>query len=97
MGTDTPRAERCPGRETLGQGYLDRSQMARAFAAIRGDHLVHTRAVRRCFLGKKDLRTDLGVRNGGTTRMAARMHSDYLRGLFLEESLSAGRFAVEAA
>ncbi len=77
------------------QGYLDRPQMARAFAAIRAEDLIYTRAVRRYFLGKEDLPTDIGVWNADTTRMPARMHSEYLRGLFLENRLTAGRFAVE--
>ncbi len=77
------------------QGYLDRPQMARAFAAIRSEDLIYTRAVRRYFLGKPDLPTDLLVWNGDTTRMPARMHSEYLRGLFIENRLTAGRFAVE--
>ncbi len=77
------------------QGYLDRPQMTRTFAAIRAEDLIYTRAVRRYFLGKKDLPSDLTVWNGDTTRMPARMHSEYLRSLFLENRLSAGRFAVE--
>lgn len=77
------------------QGYLDRPQMARAFAAIRAEDLIYTRAVRRYFLGKSDLPSDLMVWNGDTTRMPARMHSEYLRGLFLENRLTAGRFSVE--
>ena len=77
------------------QGYLDRPQMARAFASIRAEDLIYTRAVRRYFLGKEDLPTDIGVWNTDTTRMPARMHSEYLRGLFLENRLAAGRFAVE--
>ena len=77
------------------QGYLDRPQMARAFAAIRSEDLIYTRAVRRYFLGKEDLPTDMGVWFADTTRMPARMHSEYLRGLFLENRLTAGRFAVE--
>ncbi len=77
------------------QGYLDRPQMARTFASIRAEDLIYTRAVNRYFLGKEDLPTDLGVWNGDTTRMPARMHSEYLRGLFLENRLTAGRFAVE--
>ena len=77
------------------QGYLDRPQMARTFAAIRAEDLIYTRAVRRYFLGKDDLPSDLTVWNDDTTRMPARMHSEYLRGLFLENRLSAGRFAVE--
>ena len=77
------------------QGYLDRPQMAGTFAAIRAEDLIWSRAVRRYFLGKEDLPTDLGVWSGDTTRMPARMHSEYLRGLFLENRLTGGRFAVE--
>jgi polyhydroxyalkanoate synthase len=77
------------------QGYLDRPQMARAFATIRAEDLIWTRAVQRYFLGREDVPTDIGVWLSDTTRMPARMHSQYLRGLFLENRLTAGRFAVE--
>jgi len=76
------------------QGYLDRPQMSGAFAAIRAEDLIWSRAVRRYFLGEPDLPTDIGVWVNDTTRMPARMHSEYLRGIFLENRLSAGRFAV---
>ena len=77
------------------KGYLDRPQMARAFAAIRSEDLIYTRAVRRYFLGREDLPSDITVWNADSTRMPARMHSEYLRSLFLENRLTAGRFAVE--
>jgi polyhydroxyalkanoate synthase len=77
------------------QGYLDRPQMSGAFAAIRSEDLIWTRAVRRYFLGEADLPTDMGVWVNDTTRMPARMHSEYLRGVFLENRITAGRFAVE--
>ena len=77
------------------QGYLDRPQMARTFSTIRSEDLIWSRAVRRYFLGQEDQPTDLGVWSADTTRMPARMHSEYLRGLFLENRLTAGRFAVE--
>lgn len=77
------------------QGYLDRPQMTRTFASIRAEDLIYTRAVNRYFLGRDDLPTDLGVWNADTTRLPARMHSEYLRGLFLENRLTAGRFAVQ--
>jgi len=79
------------------QGYLDRPQMARAFATIRAEDLIWTRAVQRYFLGREDVPTDIGVWLSDTTRMPARMHSQYLRGLFLENRLTAGRFAVEGS
>jgi polyhydroxyalkanoate synthase len=77
------------------KGFLDRPQMARAFSTIRSEDLIYSRAVRRYFLGKEDLPTDMGVWVSDTTRMPARMHSEYLRGLFLENRLTAGRFAVK--
>ncbi|MDP3898095.1 MAG: alpha/beta fold hydrolase [Mesorhizobium sp.] len=77
------------------QGYLDRPQMARTFSTIRSEDLIWSRAVRRYFLGQDDLPTDMGVWAADTTRMPARMHSEYLRSLFLENRLTAGRFAVE--
>ncbi|WP_333826828.1 PHA/PHB synthase family protein [Pararhodobacter sp.] len=77
------------------QGYLDRPQMARTFSTIRSEDLIWSRAVRRYFLGQDDLPTDMGVWVADTTRMPAQMHSQYLRGLFLENRLTAGRFAVE--
>jgi polyhydroxyalkanoate synthase len=77
------------------QGYLDRPQMARTFSAIRSEDLIWSRAVQRYFLGKEDTPTDMSVWLADTTRMPARMHSQYLRGLFLENRLTAGRFAVE--
>ncbi|MFU8834731.1 PHA/PHB synthase family protein [Roseovarius autotrophicus] len=77
------------------QGYLDRPQMSGAFAAIRSEDLIWSRAVRRYFLGEPDLPTDISVWVNDTTRMPARMHSEYLRGIFLENRISAGRFAVE--
>ena len=77
------------------QGYLDRPQMSGAFAAIRSEDLIWSRAVRRYYLGEPDLPTDIEVWVNDTTRMPARMHSEYLRGIFLENRITAGRFAVE--
>lgn len=77
------------------QGYLDRPQMSGAFAAIRSEDLIWSRAVRRYFLGEPDLPTDITVWVNDTTRMPAQMHSEYLRGIFLENRISAGRYAVD--
>ena len=77
------------------QGYLDRPQMARTFASIRAKDMIYARAIKRYLLGIPDLPSDLTVWNNDTTRMPATMHSEYLRGLFLENRLTAGRFAVD--
>ncbi|OYV29737.1 MAG: hypothetical protein B7Z81_14870 [Acidocella sp. 20-61-6] len=77
------------------QGYLDTRQMSAAFHVLRSNELVWSRMVRNYILGTRDPMTDLSAWNADQTRMPARMHSEYLRGLFLENRLSAGRFAVE--
>jgi polyhydroxyalkanoate synthase len=77
------------------QGYLDGRQMGGAFALINSKDLVWSKLVHEYLMGAQTPMTDLRAWNADATRMPYRMHSEYLRKLYLNNDLAEGRFIVE--
>jgi polyhydroxyalkanoate synthase len=77
------------------QGYLDTTQMAGAFHLLRSNDLIWSRMLNQYLLGQADLQNDLMAWNADATRMPYRMHSEYLRHLFLGNDLAEGRYLAD--
>jgi polyhydroxyalkanoate synthase len=77
------------------KGYLDTRQMAQAFQMLRSNDLIWSQGMRQYMLGERSKLTDLMAWNADATRMPYRMHSEYLRRLFLRNDLSEGRYYVD--
>jgi polyhydroxyalkanoate synthase len=77
------------------QGFLDTRQMAGAFHLLRSNDLIWSHLVHDYLMGERQPMTDLMAWNADATRMPFRMHSEYLRRLFLENQLAQGRFPVD--
>jgi polyhydroxyalkanoate synthase len=76
------------------RGVLDSRQMAGAFQTLQSNDLIWSRLIRSYLLGRREIPNDLMAWNADGTRMPARMHSEYLRKLFLNDDLAEGRFLV---
>ena len=77
------------------QGYLDTKQMAGAFQMLRSNDLIWSRLLHNYLAGEREELTDLMAWNADATRMPYKMHSEYLRKLFLRNDLSEGHYEVD--
>ncbi|BDV38001.1 poly-beta-hydroxybutyrate polymerase [Methylocystis bryophila] len=74
------------------KGYLDAKQMAGAFQLLRSNDLIWSKLVREYLMGERQKMSDLTAWNADATRMPYRMHSEYLRRLFLLDELAEGHY-----
>ena len=75
-------------------GFLTAKQMAGAFQMLRPYDLLWSRMVNEYLMGDRTPVFDLMAWNADATRMPAKMHSQYLRRLFLNNDLSENRYPV---
>jgi polyhydroxyalkanoate synthase len=66
------------------RGYLEGSEMATTFNMLRANDLIWSFVVNNYLLGKDPFPFDLLYWNSDSTRMPAKMHSTYLRTMYLE-------------
>lgn len=76
------------------QGFLESKQMTGAFELLNSKDLIWSRMVHEYLMGEREPMNDLMAWNADATRMPYRMHSEYLRSLFLDNALAEGRFKV---
>ncbi len=72
------------------RGYLQETQMSTAFSLLRANDLMWNHVVNNYLLGKQPPAFDLLYWNSDSTRMPYRMHSYYLRNMYLETSRRGG-------
>lgn len=66
------------------KGYLDGAQMATSFNMLRSNDLIWSFYINNYLMGKDPYPFDLLYWNADSTRMPAKMHSTYLRTMYLE-------------
>nr|WP_246035987.1 alpha/beta fold hydrolase [Aliishimia ponticola] len=74
------------------QGYLDTTQMAGTFQLLRSNDLIWSHVIHDYLMGERTPMIDLMAWNADPTRMPYRMHSEYLRKLYLNNDLAEGRY-----
>jgi polyhydroxyalkanoate synthase subunit PhaC len=75
-------------------GVLSSDKMGASFVLLRSRDLLWNPAVNTYVKGRREKLSDLMAWNGDGTRMPCRMHGEYLKQLYLNNDLAAGRFKV---
>ena len=76
------------------RGVLEAKQMAAAFQILRSNDLIWSRIIRNYLMGERQSMNDLMAWNADATRLPYRMHSQYLRRMYLNNDLAEGRYRV---
>ncbi len=69
------------------RGYLEGSEMATTFNLLRANDLIWSFVVNNYLLGKEPLPFDLLYWNSDATRLPARMHTYYMRNMYIDNKL----------
>jgi polyhydroxyalkanoate synthase len=83
---DEPQIENLERRMNE-RGFLEGSEMAGTFSMLRSNDLVWSFVINNYLLGKEPFPFDLLYWNSDSTRMPAKMHSFYLRNMYLKNAL----------
>jgi polyhydroxyalkanoate synthase len=81
-------------RRMAKKGYLEATDMAKTFDALRANDLIFQYVVNNWLLGKAPPAFDLLAWNADSTRMTAKMHSRYLRSCYVDNEFSQGNFVA---
>jgi polyhydroxyalkanoate synthase len=77
------------------RGFLDTRAMRGTFHLLRSNDLIWSTMIQSYLLGERPPMTDLMAWSTDATRMPSRMHSEYLRNLFLNNDLVECRYEVD--
>jgi polyhydroxyalkanoate synthase subunit PhaC len=74
-------------KKMIERGYLEGSEMAETFNMLRGNDLIWSFVINNYLMGRDPFPFDLLHWNTDSTRMPAKMHSFYLRNMYLNNKL----------
>jgi polyhydroxyalkanoate synthase len=77
------------------RGYLDKKQMRHTFQMLRSRDMVWSYRLYNHLLGQRAAMSDVMAWNADGTRLPFRMHSEYLRALYLDNALARGEFEID--